>query len=94
MAVSANTKAIFEYLKAHPTEDVTAADLAEILGSDVKKINGGFTGGIQRKDLGYREEVEVELADGSHQKVKLLKLNDAGMALDDLENYKKPEDAE
>ena len=37
---------------------------------------------VQRKRLGFREEAEVELTDGTHQKVKFLRLTDAGKALD------------
>lgn len=82
MAMSTNSKMILNYLKDNNGADLTAADVAEALGLDARQVNGAFTSAIQRKDLGVREEAEVELADGTHRKVKFLRLNDAGMAFD------------
>lgn len=82
MAMSNNSKMILNYLKDNNGADLTAADVAEALGLDARQVNGAFTSAIQRKDLGMREEAEVELADGSHKKVKFLRLNDVGMAFD------------
>jgi hypothetical protein len=77
-----NTKAVLEYLKSvHGKKDVTAADVAAELGLDVKQVNGIFTAALQRKEYGYREEVEIQLDDGSHSKVKMLHLTDAGLEL-------------
>ena len=82
MAMKPNTKAVLEYLKsAHGKKDVTAADVAAELGLDVKQVNGIFTAALQRKEYGYREEVEIQLDDGSHCKVKMLHLTDAGLEL-------------
>lgn len=82
MAMKPNTKAVLEYLKSvHGKKDVTAADVAGELGLDVKQVNGIFTAALQRKEYGYREEVEIQLADGSHSKVKMLHLTDAGLEL-------------
>lgn len=82
MAISTNSKMILNYLKENANADLTAADVATALDLNDKVVNGAFTSAIQRKELGYREEAEVELADGSHKKVKFLRLNDAGMAFD------------
>lgn len=83
MAMKPNTKAVLEYLKSvHGKKDVTAADVASALDLDVKQVNGIFTAALQRKEFGYREEVEIQLDDGSHTKVKVLHLTDAGLALD------------
>lgn len=83
MAMKENTKRVFEYLKTiNGTKDVTAADVAEELGFETKSVNGIFTSAIQKKGYGVRIPAEVELADGTHKAVKLLKLTDAGMALD------------
>lgn len=82
MAMKPNTKMIFEFLQAHNDDDYTAAMIAEELGLEKKSVDGSFTAAIQRKDLGYRQEAEITLEDGTHAKVKYLKLNDAGMALD------------
>lgn len=82
MAMKPNTKAVLEYLKSvHGKKDVTAADVAAELGLDVKQVNGIFTAALQRKEYGYREEVEIQLDDGSHTKVKILHLTDAGLEL-------------
>lgn len=83
MAMKPNTKAVLEYLKSvHGKKDVTAADVANELGLDVKQVNGIFTAALQRKEYGYREEVEIQLDDGTHAKVKTLHLTDVGLNLD------------
>jgi len=82
MAMSENSVKILNYLKEIHGENVTAADVADALGLPKKTVDGAFTSAIQRKEMGYREEAEVELEDGSHAKVKFLKLNDAGLAFD------------
>lgn len=82
MAMSTNSKMILNYLKNNHSADLTAADVADALGLDARQVNGAFTSAIQRKGYGVREEAEVELTDGSHKKVKFLRLNDAGMAFD------------
>ena len=81
--MSENTVKVLNYLKeVHGGDPVTAADVAEALGLDKKIIDGCFTSGIQRKNLGVRTPAEVELEDGSHKTVKFLSLNEAGMAFD------------
>lgn len=86
MAMSTNTINVLNFLKAHNAEMLTASDVADALGIDVKVVNGAFTSGIAKKQLGARVEAEVEYAaeDGTtkHKTVKFLKLNDAGMAFD------------
>lgn len=82
MAMSANTINVLNYLKKTTAagQDVTATDVAEALGVDVKVVNGAFTSGIQRKELGERIAAEIELEDGTHKAVKLLRLTERGMA--------------
>jgi hypothetical protein len=82
MAMSENTVKVLDYLKANKGVDVTAADVAADLGLEKRTVDGCFTSGIQRKNLGHRVPAEVELADGSHKNVKFLVLNDAGLAFD------------
>ena len=84
MAMSANTINVLNYLKKTTAagQDVTATDVAEALGVDVKVVNGAFTSGIQRKELGERIAAEIELDDGTHKAVKLLRLTEKGMAYD------------
>lgn len=80
-AMKDNTKAIFNYLKEHNGEDMTASDVAEVLGMETRSVNGSFTS-FQKKGWGIREEAEIELPDGKHQRVKFLRLTDAGLAID------------
>ena len=82
MAMKENTRKVFDYLKDNTDKDLTAADVAEALGMEKRSVDGVFTSAIQRKELGARVEAEIELEDGTHKKVKFLKLNDAGMAID------------
>lgn len=82
MAMSENSRKVIEYLRTVNGKDVTAADVAETLGLGKQSINGIFTSAIQRKGFGFREEAEIELEDGTHQKVKYLRLTDEGMAVD------------
>ena len=82
MAMKENSKKVLEYLKTVAGQNVTAADVADALGLEKRSVDGIFTSAIQRKGLGVREEAEIELADGTHQKVKFLRLTDAGKAID------------
>lgn len=82
MAMSENSKKIFEYLKSINGANVTAADVATTLGLEKRTVDGAFTSAIQKKGYGIRVPAEVELTDGSHAKVKFLQLTDEGMALD------------
>lgn len=80
-AMKENTRKIFDYIKANDGQDMTAADVAEALDLDVRSVNGSFTS-FQKKGLGVREEAEIQLDDGTHKKVKFLRLTDDGRAFD------------
>lgn len=80
-AMKENTRKIFDYLKENHGQDMTAADVAEALGLEVRSVNGSFTS-FQKKGWGVREEAEIELDDKTHKKVKFLRLTEAGLALD------------
>ena len=82
MAMKPNTIAVLNYLKGINGANVTAADVAEAVGLEKKSVDGIFTSALQRKGLGVRVPAEIELADGTHQAVKFLKLTDEGMAYD------------
>jgi Mg-chelatase subunit ChlI len=56
--------------------------IAEKLGIEDKRVVNGVFTALQKKELGKRVEAEIELADGTHQKVKFLKLTDAGKTFD------------
>jgi len=77
-----STKTVIKYLQSLNNKDVTAADVAEALGMEKKSVDGVFTAALQRKDLGYRQEAEIEIEGGKHKTVKFLKLTDAGFDLD------------
>lgn len=81
-AMKENTRKVFEFLKAHNDEDLTAADVAEALELEKRQVDGIFTSALQRKQLGERIPAEREEQDGSHTKIKLLKLTAAGLAFD------------
>lgn len=82
-AMKENTKKVIKYLQGlDATDNVTAADVADALGLEKRSVDGIFTSAIQRKSFGERVEAEIELEDGTHKKVKFLKLTEAGRALD------------
>ena len=81
-AMKENTRKVFDYLKKNSDKDLTAADVADILGLEKRQVDGIFTSALQRKGLGIREPAEIELADGSHQKVKYLRITEEGFAFD------------
>ncbi len=82
-AMKENTKKVITYLQGlSDSDNVTAADVAEALGLEKRSVDGIFTSAIQRKQLGVREEAEIELEDGTHKKVKFFRLTDAGKAID------------
>ena len=86
MAISINTINVLNFLKAHSGDNLTAQDVADALGIDVKVVNGAFTSGIWKKGYGNRVEAEVEYTgdDGNvlHKKVKFLTLTPEGMAFE------------
>lgn len=81
MAMKESTKAIFNYVKEHDGDDFTAADIAEAVGAEVRSVNGSLTG-MQKKGWIVREEAEIELEDGTHKKVKFIRLTAAGKTAD------------
>lgn len=77
-----NSKLVFNYVKENGASNITAADIAEGTGLEVRSVNGIVTSAFQRKGLMERVPAEVELEDGSHKAVKFIKLTEAGMAFD------------
>lgn len=82
MALKENSLKVFEFVKAHDGEDFIAADIAEATGLEVKQVNGIVTSAFQRKGLMERVPAEVELEDGTHKGVKLIRLTAAGRNFD------------
>lgn len=80
-AMKERTRKVFDYLKENNGQDLTALDVANALGLEKRSVDGSFTS-FCKKGWGVREEAEVELADGTHKKVKYLRMTDAGIAFD------------
>ena len=81
-AMKENTRKVLDYLKENNDSNLTAADVAEALGLEKREVDGIFTSAFQRKGYGERIPDEVALEDGSHQKVKYLRLTQMGLDLD------------
>lgn len=81
-AMKENTRKVLDYLKENNDSNLTAADVAEALGLEKRQVDGIFTSAFQRKGYGERITDEVTLEDGSHQKVKYLRLTQMGLDLD------------
>lgn len=77
-----NTLAVWNFINDNDGSDFTAADIAEALSLEVKQVNGIITSAFQKKGLTIREEGEIEMADGSHKKVKFIRLTEAGKEFD------------
>lgn len=77
-----NSKLVYDYVKAHGAENITAADIAEGTGLAVRSVNGIVTSAFQRKGLMERIAAEVEVEDGTHKTVKFIKLTAEGEAFD------------
>lgn len=81
MAMKENSKKVLTYLQEHNGEDLIAADVAAALGLEKRSVDGIFTA-FQKKELGERIPAEREEEDGSHTKIKLLKLTEKGLTYD------------
>lgn len=92
-----NTLAVFNYIKEHEAEDITAKDIAKALDLDPRQVNGIITGAFSRhtKAVGDEKvkdplaervegELEIEQKDGSikHESVKFVKLTESGRSFD------------
>lgn len=75
-----NSRTVFEFVKANQGKNITAADIAEGTGLETKQVNGIVTSAFQKKGLMERIPAEIELSDGSHKAIKLIKLTEAGLA--------------
>jgi hypothetical protein len=81
--ISPKALEVLSFLKKDPEGNFTSADIGEALGYEKKTIDGVVTAGlIRNKDLVKRVEAEIELPDGTHKAIKLIKLTDAGINYD------------
>lgn len=86
MALKENSIKVLNYVREHQAENITAADIAEGTGLEVKSVNGIVTSAFQRKGLMERVEAEIEVTDGdkvSHKQVKFIRLTPEGEAFDE-----------
>ncbi len=86
-----NSKLVFDFVKEHDHEDITAQDIADATGLSTRSVNGIVTSAFQRhKDADKNEvplmvRVPAEIEDpqtGLHKAVKFIQLTDAGRAFD------------
>lgn len=82
MALKENSKKVLDYVMANENSNITATDISEALGLTVKQVNGIVTSAFQKKGFMERKEAEVELEDGSHKKVKFIRMTDLGKSTD------------
>lgn len=75
-AMKAATAEIFNYVKAHESENITAKDVADALKTTAASVNGSFTSFV-KKGLGYREEQAV--MGGT---IKYLRMTDEGKSFE------------
>lgn len=78
MAMSENSRKVYDYVKSVDGQNITAADIAEATGLEIRSVNGVVTSAFQKKGLMERVPAEIEMEDGSHKAVKFIRLTDAG----------------
>lgn len=87
-----NSRLVYDFVKVNGSKNITANDIAEGTGLPVRSVNGIVTSAFQRKGLMERVPAEIELEDGSHKAIKLIKLTAAGEEFDpDAEEEKDAE---
>ena len=81
-----NSLKVFNYLKEHNGELMTAADIADATELPKRSVDGIVTSALQRKGFAVRTPAEVEVVgeDGavSHKTVKYISLTEEGLALE------------
>lgn len=80
-----NSRKVFDYLRAHYGEKVTAQDVAAALGVSLSAVTGSVNGlASTKKHPAYaiRTEAEIPAEDGKTAKVKYISLTEEGMAFD------------
>ena len=90
--MNANSKIVYNYVKENESKNLTAADIAEGTGLGIKSVNGIVTAAFQRHTIKVGEEkvaqplmeripAEIELEDGTHKAVKIIRLTEEGKAV-------------
>lgn len=87
MALKENSLKVLEYVRAHNGENMTAADIAEGTGLEVRSVNGIVTSAFQKKGLMVRTPAQIEVEDEEgktkYKDVKFISLTEAGKAFDE-----------
>ncbi len=81
MAMSENSRRVFEFLKDNHGEKMVNSDIATALGVSGPTVVGSVNG-LVKKGFATREAVEVTGADGKTVTIKYISLTDAGMEFD------------
>jgi len=81
MAISANARTVFDYVKGAGEKNITAADIAAGTGLPAKTVNGVVTMAFQKKGLMERVPATIDV-DGEQKPVKFIKLTAEGKAFD------------
>ena len=85
-ALSEKSLTVWNYLNEVGDANVTAQDIADALGLEVKSVNGIVTAGLQRKGLSERIPAQIEVTDEEgntkYKDVKFIKLTAEGKAYD------------
>lgn len=86
MALKPNSKLVYEYVLNHDGENMTAADIAEGTGLEVRSVNGIVTSAFQKKGLMVRTPAQIEVTDeegnSKYKDVKFISLTEAGKSFD------------
>lgn len=91
MALTENSKMVYDFMVKHDGEDYTATDIAEATGLNIRSVNGILTATFQRhKDKDKNPEplivrVPAEIKDpetGLHKPIKFIQLTEAGRNFD------------
>lgn len=87
MALKENSLKVLEYVRAHDGENMTAADIAEGTGLEVRSVNGIVTSAFQKKGLMVRTPAQIEVEDEEgktkYKDVKFISLTEVGKAFDE-----------
>lgn len=91
MKLKENSKMVYDYVKAHEAENITANEIAEATGLTSRQVNGIITMAFQRhkdedkNDLPLMERIPGEATTDAKGKAvipKYIKLTDAGRAIE------------
>jgi hypothetical protein len=86
MALNEKSKKVFEFVKENQGENITAADIVEGTGLEIRSVNGIVTSAFCKKGLMERIPAEIEVTDAegkvTHKPVKFIRLTEAGLDFD------------